>query len=81
MKTRVSFKYFVTYCRLTNWQFADKSSWGKDIKKKLKILKISLLFDTNLGKWNSLIFKIWDISLHIFIASVLLENKSKTFSM
>ena len=31
--------------RLTDWEFADKPSWGKDFK-------ISLPFDTNLVKWN-----------------------------
>ena len=36
--------------RLTDWQFADKSSWGKDFK-------ISLSFDTNLVKWNPPFFQ------------------------
>ena len=49
--------------RLIDWQFADKSSWGKDFK-------ISLSFDTNLVKWNPPFFKISDIFLHVFIASV-----------
>ena len=31
--------------RLTDWQMADKSSWGKDFKTFLS-------FDTNLVKWN-----------------------------
>ena len=60
--------------RITDWQFADKSSWGKDFK-------ISLSFDTYLVKWNPPFFKILDISLHVFIASVWLENKSKKLSM
>ena len=49
--------------RLTDWQFAYKSSWGKDFK-------ISLSFDTNLVKWNPPFFTISDISSHIFIASI-----------
>ena len=49
--------------RLTGWQFADKSSWGKGVK-------ISLSFDTNLVKWNLPCFKISDINSHVFIASV-----------
>ena len=49
--------------RLTDWQFADKSFWDKDFE-------ISLSFDTNLVKWNPPFFKILDISLHIFTASV-----------
>ena len=44
--------------RLKDWQFADKSSWGKDFK-------ISLSFHMNLVKWNPLFFKISDIPLHI----------------
>ena len=47
---------------LTDWTFANKSSCGKDFK-------ISVLFDTNLVKWNPPFFKILDVSLHIFIAS------------
>ena len=47
--------------RLTDWQFADNSSWSKDFK-------ISLSFDTNLVKWNPPFYKISDISLHVFIA-------------
>ena len=35
---------------LTDWQFADKSSWGKDFK-------ISVSFDTNLIKWNPPLFQ------------------------
>ena len=49
--------------RLTDWQFADKPSWGK-------YFKIFLSFDTNFVKWNPTFFKISNISLHIFIASV-----------
>ena len=48
--------------RLTDQQFADKSTWGKDFK-------ISQSFDTNLVRWNPLFFKISDISLPIFLAS------------
>ena len=60
--------------RLTFWQFADNSAWGKDFKT-------SLSFDTNLVKWNPPFLKILDISLHIFIASVLFETDSKKSSM
>ena len=60
--------------RLTDWQFADKSSWGQDFK-------ISLSFDKNLDEWNPPFFKISDISFHIFITSVWLVNQSKKSSM
>ena len=40
--------------RLTDWQFADKSSWGIDFKNFLS-------FDTDLVKWNPPHFKTLDV--------------------
>ena len=52
--------------RLADWQFPDKSSWGKDFKTSLSL-------ETNLTNGINVFyffFKISDISLHTFIASV-----------
>ena len=56
--------------RLTDWQFADESSWGKDFK-------IYLSFDTNLVKWNPLFFKFRTfLCIHLWLF-FLIERESK----